>query len=124
MANALQSSHYTTDVYTLNFHCDWSDTTEFMDIAILVSDGDLHEDFIFASGKTIYARDFVKSLFLEFGLDYKNHLKEINQGVYVPADWCADISKMKRFLGCQPVVPIYNTCLKILETNYGYDCKR
>jgi len=123
LASALQNSGHTTEVYTLNFHCDWSDAAELMDLAILVSDGDFHEDFIFASGEAIYARDLVKSLFLEFGLDYMNHLKEINQGQYVPAEWRADISKMSRFLGCQPMVPIYNTCLKILETNYGYDCK-
>jgi GDPmannose 4,6-dehydratase len=123
LASALQNSGHTTEVYTLNFHCDWSDAAEFMDLAILVSDGNLHEDFIFASGEAIYARDLVKSLFFEFGLDYMNHFKEINQGEYVPVEWRADISKMSRFLGCQPVVPIYNTCLKILETNYGYDCK-
>ena len=38
LASALQNSGHTTEVYTLNFHCDWSDAAEFMDLAILVSD--------------------------------------------------------------------------------------
>lgn len=123
LASGIVNPEYTTEVFTLNFYADWSDARELMDIAISASDRSLGEDFIFASGKTVFARDLVKSLFSAFGLDYRNHVMEKNQGVFRVADWQADVSKMSSMLERIPRIPIYNICLEILESKYGYDCK-
>tara|TARA_B100000795_G_scaffold267731_1_gene253182 strand:- start:4349 stop:5347 length:999 start_codon:yes stop_codon:yes gene_type:complete len=123
LASAIEVPEYSTEFFTLNFYADWSDAGELMDIAISASDRRLHEDFIFASGETVFARDLVKSLFLAFGLDYRNHVTEKTSGEFAEAHWKADISKMSRMLERTPKIPIYDTCLKILESKYGYDCK-
>jgi GDPmannose 4,6-dehydratase len=121
LANALKNPEHRTEVFTLNFYSDWSDAAELMNIAIRLSDRDLPEDFIFASGNTMFARDFVSNLFLKFGLDYQNHIIEKNYNDENLPEWNADISKMRSVLGCSPKISIFETCYQILLENYGYD---
>ena len=85
---------------------------------------ELNEDFIFASGETIYARDLVRLLFLEFDLDYRNHFIEKDNTKNVIVDWQADISKINNFLEYKPKISILETCYKILKENYAYDVKK
>jgi GDPmannose 4,6-dehydratase len=120
LASAIENSEHSEEIFTLNFHTDWSDVAELMDISIIASDICSHEDFIFASGETTFSRDLVKSLFAKFGLDYRNHIIEKNPEEVTVVEWQADISKMSRMLGCQPRTSIYTICLKILESKYGY----
>lgn len=121
LANALKNPGHKTEVFTLNFYSDWSDACELMNIAISVSDRDLPEDFIFASGNTVFARDFVSHLFSKFGLDYRNHIIEENYSEATLSKWNADISKMRSVLECSPKISIFETCYQILLDNYGYD---
>ena len=123
LASALKDSRHKTEVFTLNFYADWSDAAELMDLAISASDRGLNEDLIFASGKTVFARDLVDSLFLEFGLNYRNHVVEKHLGDIIDANWRADVSKMTSLLERAPRVSIYDTCLNILEVKYGLDIK-
>lgn len=123
MASAIENPEHSEEIYTLNFYADWSDVSELMGIAIIVGDICPHEDFIFASGETTSARALVKSLFAKFGLDYRNHMIEKNADNKIDKEWRADISKMEELLGCRPRISIYDVCLKILESKYGYDYK-
>ena len=50
LASAIENPEHREEVFTLNFHADWSDAVELMDIVIIASDRRLREDFIFASG--------------------------------------------------------------------------
>lgn len=120
LASAIKNPEHSEEIFTLNFYSDWSDVSELMDIAIIAGDICPHEDFIFASGKTSSARVLVKSLFENFGLDYRNHIIEKNADNKIDSQWRADISKMEKLLGCRPRIPIYDVCLKILESKYGY----
>lgn len=121
LASAIENPDHSEEIFTLNFYADWSDVSELMGIAIIVGDICPHEDFIFASGETTYARALVKSLFAKFGLDYRNHMMEKNADNKIDVEWRADISKMEELLGCRPRIPIYDVCLKILESKHGYE---
>jgi len=123
LASAIENPDHSEEIFTLNFYADWSDVSELMDIAIIAGDICPHEDFIFASGETTSARALVKSLFANFGLDYRNHVTEKNRGEFAVAGWRADISKMNRMLERKPTLSIYDACLKMLESKYGYDGK-
>ena len=123
LASAIENPGHNEEIFTLNFHTDWSDAAELMDIAIIASDIYSREDFILASGETTFARDLVKLIFAKFGLDYRNHVTEKNQGEFAVAGWRADINKMNSMLKRKPTISIYDTCLKMLESKYGYDCE-
>jgi len=123
LASALKNSRHKAEVFTLNFYADWSDAEELMELAICASDKGMSEDFIFASGETLLARDLVQSLFSEFGLNYKDHVVEKKSGDCVDPTWRADSRKMTCLLGRQPRVTIYETCLQILRSKYGLDAK-
>jgi len=123
LSNVIEDASYKAEVFTLNFCADWSDARELMGIAIKVSDSKLHEDFVLASGQTIFARNLVKDLFMTFGLDYKNHVIETDVINQLGSDWRADVSKLDAMLGCRANISIYETCLEILLKKYGHQSK-
>ena len=90
-----------------------------MDIAIDVSDSCPSEDFVFASGKTLFARDLA-GLFHRFGLDYRSHVVELYPDKEIPKPRTADITKMKGQLGRSPTSSAFDICESILRENYNY----
>jgi GDPmannose 4,6-dehydratase len=121
LASAIENPGHSEEFFTLNFHADWSDAAELMDIAIIASDICFHEDFIFASGQTTFARDLVKSLFAKFGLDYRDHVIEEKPDEIAVVGWQADISKMRLLLGVEPKLSIYETCLNLVAEKCGLE---
>jgi GDP-D-mannose dehydratase len=99
LKNALEDSLYRAEFQTLNFYCDWGCAIEYMKLMYDASVLDSGHDLIIASGKTTYARRLVEELFEIKGLDYRNHVVEINhlQGDIAP--YQVDISNLIKTVG-------------------------
>ncbi|HMK36405.1 MAG TPA: GDP-mannose 4,6-dehydratase [Desulfomonilaceae bacterium] len=73
---ALDDRDFQAEVHTLDFYCDWGCAREYMEMAADLIQSPSPQDLIFATGKTLYARDVVAQLFTAHGLDYSKHLVE------------------------------------------------
>lgn len=65
-----------TEVYTLDFFCDWGCADEYMELAIELAEQAPGRDVILATGRTWHARAFVRAWFARHGLDADRHLVE------------------------------------------------
>jgi len=119
LSKSIIDSHYVAQIDHLNFWCDWGDASEYMSIVADVADQDIMENFILATGSTVWARDFVQKLFSRYSLDYKNHIEELNPNEGIKnKPWRADISGIQRAIGRKPTKDLYLISDEILGTNY------
>lgn len=120
LASALKVSSHTTQVNSLEFYCDWGSAEEFTDIMIDILIKSAGNDFLLATGKSIYAREYVSELFEEFGLRYIEHIKErsIDSG-QDQKPYCVDLSKLLGCIGRVPTRTIMDISRDILSKNYG-----
>jgi GDPmannose 4,6-dehydratase len=88
---------------TLHFHCDWGSADEYMGILVELADKFPGEDFVVATGKTVYARDLVQGIFRKHGLSWQDHVTE--QPCEEGAFYEADITKL-RSAGLAPTVTV------------------
>jgi hypothetical protein len=78
-----------------------------------------HSDVIFATGKTIWAEEFVNSLFSKFGLDFHTHLREKFPLLEErPARWEVDTTGIKQQCGIIPTRSVLEVALDMLKHNY------
>ena len=76
LRKALAGEQHVETLNTLNFYCDWGSAREFMEFAALSLAASGPQDFILATGETLFARTFVADLFSSFELDYKQFIAE------------------------------------------------
>jgi GDPmannose 4,6-dehydratase len=120
LASALKDENHVTQVNSLEFHCDWGSAEEYSDIMIDILIKSAGTDFLLATGKSIYAKEYVNELFEEFGLRYIKHVKErsINSG-QGQTPYGVDLSKLRNCIGRVPTRSILDISRDILSKNYG-----
>lgn len=115
LSSALRNTNHITEINTLNFNCDWGSAEEYMDIVIDVIEKAISEDFVLGRGVCTYARDLVFNIFNDFGLNYKNHLRErVNPNSPHNAPYKVDTTKLVKHVGRKPEVDIYEVCKEII----------
>jgi GDPmannose 4,6-dehydratase len=92
-----------TEFSTLNFYCDWGSADEYMGILVELADKFAGEDFLVASGRTVYARNLVDQVFRKHGLSWQDHVTE--QSSREGPFYEADIAKA-RSAGLAPLVAV------------------
>lgn len=107
LVKSLDDPTYVGELYSLDFYCDIGSASEFMSLVVMAGGVSLNENLIFASGKTMWARDVVEMLFQHYGLDYRSHIRERmiggpKGGAKDVPKFIADVSKMERTLGQSP----------------------
>ena len=124
IVNILQESRknrsYNGSVFSLDFYCDWGDAREYMNFIIELSLTYGGEDFILGTGKNVLARQVVSELFEKYGLDYKDHITEVDDLTsnikLLPT---ANVAKLQRYLKKIPRKNVTDVFQDILDnTNF------
>lgn len=119
LAGALKNRSNIFEVNSLDFYCDWGSAEEFMDIVVDILEKVPGEDFVLAMGECIYARDLVRTLFNNYGLDYQEYLRKRINNTASEKPYSVSLDKLLTYLGKRPRVNIYEVCKKILAANYN-----
>lgn len=119
LEKSLLDSNYKSEIYTLDFWCDWGDAEEYMYICGDIAIRGISADFILATGKTLWARDFVDELFSNYSLNYIDHFHEIKENSLKTDPWHADITLLKNMTGAVPSRSILDVCDSILKENHS-----
>lgn len=105
LSSALCDRKYTAEVKTLKFWCDWGSASEYMKIVIEIAENSIGEDYILATGESIWAEDVVSQIFGEFDLLHTNHISEqITYSKDYGNRITANISKLKSIVKRTPVI--------------------
>jgi GDPmannose 4,6-dehydratase len=116
VASAKDNEAYVGSVLTLDFFCDWGSAEEYMDLAIDIAEKAPNDDFVIATGTCIYARDFVRDLFLKYGLDYRRHIQEKTPpGIFLNSFYQVNLTKLQQKIGRIPRIGIAAVCTNILD---------
>ena len=89
-----------------------------MKIIYKIVENKLGEDFIIGTGKTLRGRDFVKNLFRNYNLDYKNHVG-VNKNKLINKKFKAQNKKLRKILNVSPTEDIYSVSNKILKNLFN-----
>jgi GDP-D-mannose dehydratase len=124
VVNILQKSisdhRYREDVSSLSFLCDWGCAKEYMDLVFEISRQAIGEDFVVATGNTLFGKDFVSELFSRYRLRAENHINEtsdvINQNKF-ELPWKVSCEKLNRYISRVPSRGVYEICDEILNLN-------
>jgi GDPmannose 4,6-dehydratase len=92
-----------SEIYTLNFSCDWGDAHEYMEITADIAERALGEDYILATGKTWTGQEMVRQLFARHGLNHTDHLVETAPASGAPALYQASNDRLKAALDRAPI---------------------
>jgi GDPmannose 4,6-dehydratase len=120
LAQTLKGVESTEKLESLDFWCDWGSAKEFMSLIADLTERGIEDDFILATGRPVWARDLVETLFSKFNMSYREHFtvrKEESVTEVTPLG--ADLSKLRARLGYTPVVKIEDVCFDILRENYS-----
>jgi len=120
LAKSVLNPSYTNKIETLSFWSDWGDAEEFMDVIVCIAEKTPGSDLLLATGKTVWAEDFVRVLFDKYGCFWKNHLVEILTPLAErPKKWQADLSTLYAATNRSPVRTIFDVADDILRLNYS-----
>lgn len=120
LARALAGDSTGGEVHTLDFNCDWGDAVEFMDIAVDVAERVPGDDFVLASGKTWYARDFVAELFAHYRLDWREYVRErVATDTARGKGYQASVEKLRSRLGRVPQRDVFAIAQSMLAARNG-----
>jgi GDPmannose 4,6-dehydratase len=119
LASALGDPGYVGEIASLSFWSDWSDARDFMAATAAIAQQAPGEDFVLASGRTLWAEDFVADLFERYGLQYQRHLavKFPPEGGCPPA-FSADTAKLRQRVTCPPMRPALEVAEDMLRRNH------
>lgn len=121
LAHALVDRAYSDTIDSLAFWCDWGDARDYAAIIASIAAEAPGEDFIIASGKTLWAEDFVSMLYASHGLSYQNHLHVKNPvGTKRPNAFWADISLLRQRISVPQMRSIFEISDDILLTNHPH----
>jgi GDPmannose 4,6-dehydratase len=105
LKNSLANIEYSTRIRSLDFWCDWGSANEYMGLLADSCTSLQGEDFILATGKTVWARDIVEELFSRQGLSIENHIKTDLSGIKKHTEsWIASNDKFKSLTGLSPTI--------------------
>jgi len=119
LATALLEKPEPTEVYGLDFYCDWGDATEYTSLFIEIIEKAVGEDFVLATGTCTHARQLVSELFENYGLSYQNHIQEKEAGKTLNSTYQVNMDKLKDAIGKTPTEGITSVCNRILLKHYG-----
>ncbi len=119
LAKSIIDRSYIAEIASLGFWIDWGDANEFMQLVATMHNAIPNSDVIFATGKTIWAEEFVNSLFSKFGLDFQTHLREKFPLLEErPVRWEVDTTGIKQQCGIIPTRSVLEVALDMLKHNY------
>lgn len=119
LANSMLDSSHQGGIDSLSFWGDWGDANEYMRLVVDIADRAPGNDFVLATGVTLWARQFVEHLFLRYGLNAVNHVfPRSSTPTTKPRRWRADVSRLNQILGCTPRITIQDVCDEILRQNH------
>lgn len=103
----------------LNGYVDWGYARDFMEIAKIINESELNEDYIVGTGVLTRVGDFVQKAFEQQGLDWEQYVKTSNEfkRPVSTGNLCADISKLKSDLSIEPKVKIDELISIMLESD-------
>ena len=88
---------------SLDFWCDWGSAKEYMEIVSSECDRFIGNEFILATGKTVWARDIVLDLFRDNGLNIDNHIRtKFRSEKSERSRWEIDNTKLYQITGVSP----------------------
>lgn len=121
LAEAIKNPSHVGSLFTLDFNCDWGCAGEYMRLTADLAVRNLLDcDYVFASGRSVYARDLAEAMFARFGLDYRKHIVEdVGGDSFRDKGTKISCNNLKDKLGCLPTIPIEDICMDILKRNYG-----
>lgn len=120
LANALLDPAHVGSIASLSFWSDWGDARDFMAATVRIAEQAPGQDFVLASGSTVWAQDFVAELYARFGLDWQAHLqvKFPPEGPR-PAPYTADIGLLRQCLGAVAMRPSLEIAEDMLRSNHA-----
>lgn len=101
---------------------DWGHAKDYVRAMHLMLQQDEPEDFVIATGKTHYIREFVEKAFTKVGLDYRNFVKTSPQ-FFRPAEvdlLIGDPSKAKTKLGWEPTISFDQLIDEMVSTDLEF----
>ncbi|HWY61226.1 MAG TPA: GDP-mannose 4,6-dehydratase [Rhizomicrobium sp.] len=104
-----------SEIYSLDFCCDWGDAREYMEIAADIAERALGEDFVLATGKTWTGREMAGQLFARHGLDLADHLIETAPASSMQSLYQASNAKLRARLGRAPMRSILDVFDEFLQ---------
>lgn len=120
LAKSIRDAKHMSEVYTLDFFCDWGSAEEYMEIVIEMLERFPGESYVLGSGTCSSAAQLVKRLFLDYGLNYQEHFLQKKAASGSPEQpYLVDVSKLSGCLNRVPHVSIYEVCKTMLASRYG-----
>lgn len=105
LKKSLANRLYSTCVDSLDFWCDWGSANEYMRLLTEACAFLRGEDFILATGKTVWAKDVVRELFSRHGLAIEDHIDTDFSGMKKRSEfWTANNEKFKNITGLSPAI--------------------
>ena len=106
LAGALLDPGYVGEIASLSFWSDWSDARDFMAATAAIANQAPGKDFVLASGRTLWAENFVADLFAHYGLSYQQHLtvRFPPEGPRPPV-FSVDTGLLRQRVHCPPMRP-------------------
>jgi GDPmannose 4,6-dehydratase len=120
LASALLDKSHVGPIASLSFWSDWSDARDFMAATACIAVQAPGQDFVLASGTTVWAEDFVADLYTRYGLSYQQHLqvKFPPEGPRPPA-FTADTQLLRQRVNCPPMRPVLAIAEDMLRSNHA-----
>lgn len=119
LANAILDRKARGNVATLGFWCDWGDASEYMGVVRDLASRAPGDDFVLATGNSIWAADLVEALFARHGLSWREHVIEDVPAVHHrPEPNTVDLSKLRTAIGRVPAKGIMAICDDMLRCNH------
>jgi GDPmannose 4,6-dehydratase len=122
LASSLRNNSHQETVRDLDFWCDWGSASEYMSIVIDIAEKAIGNDFVLATGEAKWAADFVKDLFLKYGLNASNHIIQSNKSNTAKDSFInIDVSHLRNIIERSPSDDLYKVCEEILRVNHRVD---
>lgn len=101
---------------SLGFWCDWGSAEEYMGLAVDVAERAPGQDFVLATGRSVFARDLVETVFREYGLDPAEFVEDRGESRGSQAEpYRVDASRLRAAIGRAPCVSIEEVCGSMLR---------
>jgi GDPmannose 4,6-dehydratase len=117
VAEALSGAGAHLEIRTDDFHCNWGDAREYMEVCVDLAEAGVEDDVIVAHERTWYGRDFVHELFARYGLSCEDHVTARHRGERSPS-FEVDTGRLEKTLGRRPTRGILEVCDDILRENH------
>jgi GDPmannose 4,6-dehydratase len=120
LASSILDPGHVGNIASLSFWSDWGDARDFMTATSRIAAEAPGQDFVLASGSTVWAEDFVATLYARFDLMWQQHLqvKFPPKGAR-PAGYTADMGLLRQRIGTLPMRSAFEIAEDMLRTNHS-----